>query len=257
MEILQSEQKKWINLYNNLLLNSNDTLKKEQSKGYCHVMMGLLIGNNYQGNLIIGRAPNGWHRYSLNTENLFKGPERIFNYPDKLTEIKNKYGTSRGFWKISEGIFKPLYGENWEQTIAYTNYCKLAYENPNNPQKSANPSYDLAKAQQTSCNYIIEAELDKTSPKNILIFTGCNTKKDFGLYTDPLMTHLLGEKWSNKAIAERQWGEGPQWGNAWLAKVFNYGNSKIFLSEHPDRKFEYDDNHIKVLSELLRLYGNP
>ena len=250
MEISTQDYQDWIDLYKGLITNSSKVLVDEEKNGVCHVMMGIIIGCKYQNNLIVGRAPYGWHRYRLDTEDLFSGENRIFNFPEILTKIKTDYsGSNKGFWKLVKGIFSPLYGDNWEQFIAYTNYCKLAEE-------EANPSYALAISQQEDCNRIFDKEIEFANPKNIFILTGCKVKKDYNLYTEPLMKHLLGEKWKEKLIEEVQWGKD-RFGNPWMSQVYKYGGINIFLSEHPAFKFKYDGNHIKVLSNLFKKYGNP
>lgn len=251
MPLNDLQKKEYLASYIRMLSDEKvkDIIEKENRSGIDHVMMGIIIGILYKNIMVIGRATNGWHRHQLNTDNLFDGPDRIFDFPEILTKIITDYGISKGFWKILHGIFEPIFHENWEQYLAYTNYCKLA-------QGIYNPSNPLAEAQRSHAIKIIDLDIKTTNAKNILILTGCNVKNLFGYYTNPLMTHLLGEDWKSKKIDEKKWGESPRWRKDWLAQVYKKDNRTIILSEHPDRKFKYDDNHIMTITELLYKHGN-
>ncbi len=223
------------NLYNKLIIMTNEYRCSERNKDKDYVLFGAIAGRNYcqNGLMVIGRSPNGWHRYDLSSNGLFKGNSRIFDYPEKLSELKENNKSSK-LWRILNLICSNLYGSNWEQHIFYSNFYKLApdeYAEPN-----GTPTITLRNLQQEICNRILCLELETYRPKNIIVFTGCYKGTEFSERIIPtLLTYFLGVDYSN-----REWPQPINrilWGNdKYALEVYSINGVYIYLTEHPDRK---------------------
>lgn len=246
----KSKQIELEELYSKLI---NDTEKYRLSdKNKDYVLFGGIAGRNYKhhGLMVIGRSPNGWHRYNLSHIGLFNGIDRLFDYPDKLTELKNNNKSSK-LWQVLHGIGPALFGENWEQSILYSNYCKLAPDE--NSEPNGTPPKRLRNLQEEICNQILNLELDVYCPKHIIAFTGCNINDmDF---SERLMTCLLtyysnnnfsGKSWPNP-IKRTTWGT-----DHFVLEVYKINETYIYLSEHPDRKNVKE--HTNVLLKTLQKF---
>lgn len=174
----------------------------------------------------------------------------MFDYPDKLTELKNNNKSSK-LWQVLHGIGPALFGENWEQSILYSNYCKLAPDE--NSEPNGTPPKRLRNLQEEICNQILNLELDVYCPKHIIAFTGCNINDmDF---SERLMTCLLtyysnnnfsGKSWPNP-IKRTTWGT-----DHFVLEVYKINETYIYLSEHPDRKNVKE--HTNVLLKTLQKF---
>lgn len=152
----------------------------KNSKNTLYVM-DILIGSKYKsgGTILCGRAPFGTD-YDIDTS-----PEYIFNTKTiendskRLKKIVEAYaGTGNGFWPSAKALFEPIYGKEWYEHIAYTNYYKISPVS----EEEANPPKDLADAQYEICNRILDSELDYTDAGNLILFTGCNVGHRYDIF---------------------------------------------------------------------------
>jgi hypothetical protein len=230
----RSRQSKLKELYSNLIQITKEYRENNEDKSY--VLFGGIAGCNYKydGLMIIGRSPNGWHRYKLSLEDLFDGCDRLFDYPEKLTELKKHNKTSR-LWQVLSKIGNEIFNgvEDWEQSIFYSNYYKLAPDEVSEP--NGTPPKVLRDLQKDICSQILKLELDTFRPKHIIAFTGCYVR-DMS-FSEVLMNTLLSY-YLNKVPPT--WPEPIKrvlWGNGRYAlEVYKINETYIYLTEHPDRK---------------------
>lgn len=238
-------------LYSQLIIDTEEYRQKEKNKGKSYVLFGAIAGRSYQRNglMIIGKATNGWHRYVDSVNDLFSGKDKLFDYPDKLTEVKNNNYQSR-YWQVLSIIGENLFGENWEESILYSNYYKIAPDEESEP--NGTPPKTLRNLQEETCKEILKLELDTFSPKHILAFTGCNVKDmDFSeRLMSTLISHILpnysGEHWP-APIEKIFWGDGK-----FALEIYKLDDTYIYLSEHPDRKPR--DEHAGLIIKTLQSY---
>lgn len=90
-------------LYSKLIAQTEEYRLSKENEDKSYVLFGAIAGRNYSKNglMVIGRSPNGWHRYNLSTAGLFDGLDRLFDYPEKLTELRNNNNTSK-LWQVFE-----------------------------------------------------------------------------------------------------------------------------------------------------------
>lgn len=215
-----------------------------------YVLFGILIGALYKasGIMVIGRSTNGWDRYDLSTDDLFSGGKSLFNRPEKLTELK-LYNSKSKFWSVLKGLFKQIYGDDWEQYIAYTNYLKIA------PDEEAGhlgtPPKKLRDLQESTCKKILAKELDITHPRHIIVFTGCNLEDmDFSeRVMSALLSYYLNQEEWPKPLYRKKWSNGKNW-----LEVYKLGDTLVYLTEHPDTRNV--NEHVAVLFEALNKYKN-
>ncbi|MDE6478807.1 MAG: hypothetical protein K2L45_00945 [Muribaculaceae bacterium] len=239
-------------LYSQLVRETEEYRLNDKNKDKGYVLFGAVAGRNYRRNglMIIGRATNGWHRYVDSVNDLFSGKDKIFDYPEKLTELKNNNKKSR-YWQVLSRIGENLFGENWEQSILYSNYCKIAPDEESDP--NGTPKRKLRNLQDETCKRILNIELDIFSPKHIVAFTGCYAgDMDFSeRLMSGLLSYLLSDDYSDKTwplpIDSISWGNGK-----YVLEVYKIEDTYIYLSEHPDRK--PCEEHSDVLIKTLRLY---
>lgn len=246
-----TKQRELTKLYSQLIRNTEEYRQNDNNKEKSYVLFGAIAGRRYRRNglMIIGRAPNGWHRYVDSVNDLFSGKDKLFDYPEKLTEVKYKNKRSR-YWQVLSKIGESLFGENWEESILYSNYCKIAPDEESEP--NGTPPKDLRNLQEITCKEILKLELDTFSPKHILAFTGCYAgDMDFSeRLMSTLISHLLpdysGEHWPNP-IDRIIWGNGN-----FALEIYRLGDTYIYLSEHPDRKPR--DEHANLIINILQSY---
>ena len=53
---------------------------------------------------------------NLSIAGLFDGLDRLFDYPEKLTELRNNNNTSK-LWQVLNRIGATILGKDWEQSI--------------------------------------------------------------------------------------------------------------------------------------------
>lgn len=222
----------------------------------CHVIFGAIAGREYQPNgiMICGRSTNGWHRYDLSTDKMFSGEQQLFDIPHKLTELKLKNTKSR-LWKVLSIVFKEIYGEDWEQRLVYSNFCKIAPDGDITP--NGTPPYALRQIQNECCKKILKKELTVFQPKHIIAFTGCQVKSNFdisenlmdclldfytgcSIWPNPIKTII----WEEKIVNGRKTKYG--------IEVYKLNDTYVYLCEHPDRKSA--EKHGAALLELLHAY---
>lgn len=237
------------NLYSKLIAQTEEYRLSEKNRDKSYVLFGAIAGHNYNKNglMVIGRSPNGWHRYNLSTTGLFEGINRLFDYPEKLTELRNNNNTSK-LWQVLNRIGTAIYEKDWEQSILYSNYCKLAPDEESEP--NGTPPKRLRNLQQDICDKILRLELDVYCPKHIIVFTGCNiVDMDF---SERLMPFLL-TYFSDKDFSDKPWPRPIKkmtWGNGRFAiEVYKINETYVYLSEHPDRK--NTNEHANVLIKNL------
>ena len=240
-------------LYSKLIKDTEEYRVSDKNKDKDYVLFGGIAGRNYKYNglMVIGRSPNGWHRYNLSSIGLFDGNDRLFDYPDKLTELRNNNKSSK-LWQILRGIGSSIFGENWEQSILYSNYCKLTPDEES--ERNGTPPKKLRNLQDDICNQILQLELEVFRPKHIIAFTGCNVgDMDF---SERLMTCLL-IYYSNEDFSGKSWPNPIKkmtWGNdRFVLEVYKINETYVYLSEHPDRKnvMEHTDMILKNLQTFL------
>lgn len=235
-------------LYSELIISTEQYRLSECNKEKDYVLFGAIAGQNYRPNglMIIGRSPNGWHRYELSTRDLFNGPERIFDYPEKLTELRLS-NTSSQLWQVMNKIGIEILGDNWEQSILYSNYFKLTPDE--NAEKHGTPPCQLRNLEQDLCNKILHLELEVYQPKHIIAFTGCNVEDlDFSERLMPkLLTYYSSEDFTNKSwpypIKRILWGK-------YALEIYQINKTFIYLTEHPERKSCSD--HANILIDALK-----
>lgn len=238
-------------LYSELIERTVEYRNTERNCEKDYVLFGMLIGTMYQvgGIEVIGRATNGWDRYDLSTKDLFYGENRLFNRPEKLTELKQTNNSSK-FWLVLNALFAQIYGEDWEQYISYTNYCKIAPDEE--AENNGTPPKKLRELQDPICRKIIAAELDSTQPGHILVFTGCKLEDmDFSERTiSALSSYYLNQDEWPECINRTIWGNGKNW-----LEVYKMGDTYVYLTEHPDTRDVKE--HATVLLNALKKYLEP
>ena len=188
---------------------------------------------------------------NLSIAGLFDGLDRLFDYPEKLTELRNNNNTSK-LWQVLNRIGATILGKDWEQSILYSNYCKLAPDEVS--ASNGTPPKRLRNLQQDICDSILKLELDVYCPKHIIAFTGCNIgDMDFSERLMPfLLTYFSNENFSDKPwpspIKKLNWGNG-----CYSLEVYKINGTYVYLSEHPDRKNTTEHAEI-LLKNLLTFF---
>lgn len=235
-------------LYSELVSKTEEYRTNSNNIEKDYVLFGYLVGRNYQpgGIGVIGRSSNGWDRYNLSSDNLFVGEDRIFNRPEKLTELKENNTRSK-FWQVMQEMLSPIYGDDWEQYITYSNYFKIAPDEE--AENNGTPPRRLCNLQESACRQILHNELESCRPKHLIVFTGCNLEDMY--FSEKAMSALssfyLKQEYWPEPIYTKKWDNE----NNWL-EVYKMGKTYVYLTEHPDRKSVTE--HAKVIAEALNKF---
>ena len=185
----------------------------------------VMAGKDYpsepkQGFLFYGRATNGWD------ETDHKPIEKIL-----------KEQTFRPFFNLMYYLSWEFYGENWYNSIAWSNLCKLA------PMKGGNPNDDLWFAQYPHMVSIIKKEVELLSPAVVVLITG-NTAA--ARWDDPFFEAFPTLK--NNEVRKVVWGNYR--GKECTASLFVDGNLRVLVTDRPEAR--PINSHSQALLQLLQ-----
>ncbi len=218
-------------LFKELLLSLSDD-KNINSK-----LTGFLgiKGENYNSKMvIIGRAVNGWGKYSFKpgSSNVNRSIDNILldnncALSDKLHWVyksegcTDEYNTNKSaFWRVTKRVvLSNNYCDNeakWSTYISWTNLYKVSYADGGNPNNYlCNKQYEL-------CRKILCKEIELFNPKFILFLTG----NDWALPLINENTTLNRSKNNYKAVESKGY--------------FSFATKKIpiIIAKHPQGKNE-------------------
>lgn len=238
-------------LYSELQQVTEEYRSDERNKNKDYVLFGALCGENYErgGLMILGRSTDGWYRYVPSNISPFEGEKPIIDYPKQLTILKQDNTNSR-LWQVLNALCPRLIGDNWEQKIVYSNYCKISPDEDS--EENGTPPKKLRNLQESICNKILKIEIESFQPRHIIVFTGCNIEDiDFSERAIPALHEICSKEddfkmtsWPPK-IDECSWGCRSKFG----IEVYKMGDTFIYLTEHPDRKEV--QSHAKALYSMI------
>lgn len=147
-------------------------------------------GENYDSSavklLLVGRAVNGWTRFSVDSAEDF-AKDAVMQFKDEpiewvYDEMRGCLGNGNGyflnkssFWRTSKEIWKKISdnaaytdsaSDKWTDYIAWTNLYKVA------PRDGGNPTMTMRNNQLEACREILAAEVRALNPTHILFVTG-------------------------------------------------------------------------------------
>lgn len=221
------------------LLNAVNKIQHFPIATFCTQWGKDWVKDSNSGIAFYGRATNGWITESLNINELFDGPNPVFNRKDQMQWVKDYWNTPNNnnykcckssFWRVIKQVSENFYPNNWESNIVWSNLCKIA------PWEKGNPNRILYKAQLNYSQMIMEKEIEILGPKHIVIFTGQFWAHDYIKYLNNNIEPepIKYESWSN---------------NKYCIKVYLFGKRYFYLTEHPQGKPEKE--HAKKLIELI------
>lgn len=156
-----------------------------------------------KGILFYGRATNGWDD----------------SYHDKLEDIL-WYQTRRPFFNLIYHFGREFYGDDYCNSVAWGNICKIAPD-------GGNPSESLWNAQYFSMRKIIRKEVEILSPEIIVLVTG-NTAGD--RWDSPFFEEFPDLKEVNHIV----WAFSK--GVECTATLFANDCFKVIVTDRPERR---------------------
>ncbi len=224
-------------LYEGLITQVNDRVKKvegEERTYFCGRWGQQFPMEPYTGIMFVGRAVNGGRTISDKVDTLFNGKddERAFDTPNQVewVEDNRKLLAVSAFWRVIRGVSQRFYGnKNWATHVAWSNVCKVA------PATNGNPNKELYDAQIDCCQEILKTEIEKLSPRVVVLFIG-----KFG---NNLLRFLNG---GNPTKSMKEYNQ--PW-DRYECKVYEINGITYILTEHPQGKKE--QAHIDAICKII------
>lgn len=195
--------------------------------------------------MVVGRAVNGWDRFSSETCVSLKATvdmvmqqkacfEHVVAEEGIEQEDGSRYYYSRSrFWKLIRNILEECgEGENFHQKIVWSNLYKVA------PRVTGNPAWSLVKPQMKTHIDLLLDEIRAYKPTHILFVTGMD-------YINP---------WMNKDCFGKVLGVGEN--DKFDGENYKVGfveDAKVVVCGRPELKS--DENIRKMAKDILEKFG--